>query len=136
MKNCRNVKCIFYSVNSGCQAAVWGEIDELKKLESKTCDLFVKESGIGTYGQRHRTYIEENHEVFFENKLLDGELENYLIEINKRACESLNSMLQEKIKIEEKKGNIPKETLQRAAYIENLKSSCEEIILKEIVYHI
>lgn len=134
MKKCNKIECLYCEANKGCQAVAYEVANSFKVLkEGENCEYFEK-AQIGTYGMRHRKYIEENHEVFFENKLMDGELENYLIEIDKHAMMLINSMWEERVKVAQDIGEIPEDTLEQIQVIESIRKDCEEAVLAELIY--
>lgn len=88
---------------------------------------------LGKYGIMHYEYIKENAIIFYENKLLADELEDYLQKVNDLAKEYIEKLIDKNITENPVKINDP---LQKALYMTNLKESLEEIVYQEYVYKV
>lgn len=124
--------CIFWNITEGrCQAVEFGEAVP-EQIEAG-CEGVFSKADIGTYGKRHEEFLKENEPVKYEDMVFENRLEDYLIEINKRARETLWNMVDAYIK---KRPITTKDTLEKARIMNNIKDSMEEIVLRDIVYQI
>lgn len=100
-------------------------------LGGKNCPGFEKWS-VNKYASKHRRFLEEESPFEFENLWLNGELEERLMMVGKRAKCWLEDMMQAELKEHPapEDGNI----LETAGYINNVEASLEEIVMKELVY--
>ena len=126
--------CWLYQITKGeCVGKEWKEIPQDATIGSDECEYYQKEQ-INTYGNRHLDYIKEYETVFYEDLLISDQLETHLIEVGKRAKETLMD-LEDK----EKKNNpCPYDfidTSKVAAYNNNVRSRMEEIVLRSIVFN-
>ena len=90
---------------------------------------------IGKYGLLHLDYIKAHCKGRYTTILTQGNLNSYLREIDAQAIEMterLISLLAYERGIDEKLKE--QNALLRAAEMNNIKASAEEIVLKEVVY--
>ena len=54
-----------------------------------------KEQSVGVWGQRHRWYLKERRPAFYNALLLSGKLNSYLADIDQRAQELFDTIIQQ-----------------------------------------
>lgn len=90
---------------------------------------------IGKYGLLHKTYLKTHRRILYINLLTSGKLQEHLAEIDRRANERLDLIVQQMAAAQ----NIT-EALKAAdqmawvGRMNNIRACAEEIILKEVVY--
>ena len=90
---------------------------------------------IGVWGERHRRYLKANHRVRYYNLLASGKLNSYLADINRRAeemFEELVESLAEKENITEKLKVVA--PMKWVARINNICNRATEIVNAEMIY--
>lgn len=93
------------------------------------------EQPVGVWGQRHRRYLKEYRPALYNALLLSGNLNSYLADIDQRAQELFDIIIQQMVHAQ----GIA-ETLKAAdqmawvGKINNLRASAMEIVGKEIIY--
>ena len=99
-------------------------------------ELPTKKYHIGKYGMMHEGYIKEYHKGFYSNLILSGILQEYLAEIDSRARNMVEDMIQKFAKAqgvtEELKAKSP---MKWVGLMNNIKAQAEEIVCAEIVYN-
>lgn len=129
-KECR--VCGFWNITEGrCQAVEFGEATP-EQIEAGCKDVYYKDK-IGVYGRKHERFLKETDAVKYEDMVFENRLEDYLIEVNKRAREILWKMIDSYVK---EHPITTKDTLEKARIMNNIKDSMEEIVLRDIVYQI
>ena len=91
---------------------------------------------IGRYGRLHRDYLKEEHPARYSSLVLNGKLWTYLADLNERAEERLDSII-EQMKAaegvtEELKARNQMEWVRR---MNNICNRAEEIIKSELIYN-
>ena len=96
----------------------------------------LKESApIGIWGNRHLKYLKEHCRVVYVNLLVNGELNDYLYEIDQQATDMMDRLVKdmvqrqgitEKMKIENQKEWVGK--------MNNIYSSAREMVLNDLIY--
>ena len=90
---------------------------------------------IGKWGRMHRDYLKEHRPTLFNAMVLSGTLWTYLADLNEQAqkrAETLISQMKSTEGItEELKADNPVAWVQ---CMNNIQSSAEEIILRELIY--
>ena len=94
-----------------------------------------KEHKIGKYGLLHRDYIKKHRRGTYTTLLTDGRLNSYLHEIDVQANEMVEAIV---VNLAHERG-IDEElkacdALKWVAEMNNIKSSAEEIVLREVIY--
>lgn len=126
--------CRLYQILKGeCVGKEWEEVPEDAEIGSDECPYYQKEQ-INSFGYQHLEYIKEYETAFYEDLLLNDQLETYLIDLGKRAKETLIALEEKEIK------NNPcpydfNDTLNVVKYKNNVRSRMEEIVLHIIVYN-
>lgn len=96
-----------------------------------------KEYHIGLFGQRHRTYLKEQHKILYYNLLTSGKLLGYLDDVNARADTLYTSLFQafaaQESLTEELKTSNPSRWIY---HHNNIKNRVMEIINEEIIYNV
>lgn len=94
-----------------------------------------EEQPVGIWGQRHKRYLKDYHPALYNALLLGGKLNSYLANIDQRAQEMMDTIIQQ---MTEAQGIT--ETLKsnnQMAWIRKMNSirnTVEEIIQAEIIY--
>jgi hypothetical protein len=90
---------------------------------------------IGIYGQRHLRYLKENRKCTYTNLLTSGILNRHLVDIDKRAVERFETLMQqmkhsqgitEKLKADNQ--------MEWVGKMNNIRNTIEEIINRELIY--
>lgn len=94
-----------------------------------------EERSIGKYGRMHRDYLKEHHPMQFNHLVLEGQLWNYLADLNEQAQVRL-SLVVEQMKVSEGVTEELKTANQMAwvGAMNSIHNRAEEIILQELVY--
>ena len=117
--------------------------DERTGLEYELCgDYYIiagedepEREPIGVWGQRHLRYIQKHSKVFYNKKLTEHTLYDYLLQLNRDAEDTFNRLVKQ---MEESEGVT--EQLKVANQIEwvcqmnNIRSRATEIVKREIVF--
>ena len=94
-----------------------------------------EEHKIGKYGLIHRDYIKQHRKGRYTTLLTDGKLNSYLHEIDVQAASMVEAIVAnfaaERGIDEELKAS---DALEWVAEMNNVKSSAEEIVLREVIY--
>ncbi len=94
-----------------------------------------EEQPVGVWGQRHRRYLKEYRPAFYNALLLSGKLNGYLADIDQRAQELFDAIIQqmalaqgitERLKATDQMVWVGK--------MNNLRASATEIVTTEIIY--
>lgn len=91
---------------------------------------------IGKWGRLHQDYLKESRPDFYRNLLEQGDLQQYLLEIDERAelrMEMISDELQKVIQ-SEKKTDTEKSGMQWLLEMRDIIELAEEVVLNEIVY--
>ena len=94
-----------------------------------------EKQSIGVWGQRHKRYLKEHRSALYHALLLSGKLNSYLADIDQRAQEMMDAIIQQ---MTEAQGIT--ETLianNQMAWIRQMniiRNTAEEIIQAEIIY--
>ena len=94
-----------------------------------------KEHKLGKYGLLHHNYIKQHKRGTYTTLLTEGKLNAHLHEIDVQANEMVEAIVanhaHERGIDEELKAS---DTLKWVAEMNNIKSSAEEIVLREVIY--
>lgn len=127
--------CRLYQILKGeCVGKEWDEIPLNADIGSDECAYCQKEQ-INTYGNQHLEYIKEYETAFYEDLLLNDQLETYLIELGKRAKETLLELEEKELK------NNPcpypfEDTLNVVKYNNNVRDRMLEIIRADFIFKV
>lgn len=92
---------------------------------------------IGFWGQRHRDYLKQNHRVIYHNLLTSGKLNTYLHNIDIRATQMYDNLVDQ---LAEKQGVtelLKAETqLLWVQQMNNMANQAREIVNNKIVYKV
>lgn len=90
---------------------------------------------IGLWGRRHLQYIKEYHPIRYNNLVLNGKLNSYLVEIDRQAQERLEVIIQQAVAsqgiTEELKAADP---LTWVGRMNNIRVIAEEIVNSELIF--
>ena len=91
---------------------------------------------IGKWGRMHREYLKELHPIQYTNLVLSCKLWTYLADLNERAQERLDRIMQQMKEAEgvteALKATDPMAWVQR---MNNIAARAEEIIREELIYN-
>ena len=94
-----------------------------------------EEHKIGKYGLLHRDYIKQHRKGTYTTLLTEGRLNSYLHGIDLQAASMVEAIVanlaQERVIDEDLKAS---DTLKWVAEMNNIKTSAEEIVLREVIY--
>ena len=90
---------------------------------------------IGLWGRRHLQYIKEHRPILYNNLVLSGKLNSYLVEIDRQVQERLEVIIQQAVAsqgiTEELKAADP---LTWVGRMNNIRAIAEEVVNAEIIY--
>lgn len=90
---------------------------------------------IGLWGRRHLQYIKEYRPILYNNLVLSGKLNSYLVEIDRQVQERLEVIIQQAVAsqgiTEELKAADP---LTWVGRMNNIRAIAEEVVNAEIIY--
>lgn len=90
---------------------------------------------IGFWGQRHKTYLKENHRIIYYNLLTSGKLNAYLLDIDIKAKEQYDLIVKQ---FSESQGITEelkaKNQMLWVQKMNNISNQAKEIIYDEIIY--
>ena len=93
------------------------------------------EQPVGVWGQRHKRYIKEYRPAFYNALLLSGKLNGYLADINQRAQEQFDTIIQQmahaQVITEALKAT---DEMEWVGKMNNIRASAVEIVGQEIIY--
>lgn len=93
------------------------------------------EQPVGVWGQRHKRYIKEYRPAFYNALLLSGKLNGYLADINQRAQEQFDTIIQQmahaQVITEALKAT---DEMEWVGKMNNIQASAVEIVGQEIIY--
>ena len=96
-----------------------------------------EQKGVGVYGLRHRRFLKENQSIFYITLLLQGRLEEYLLNIDEQAKRMKEQIVREmaaKAGLDEAlKESAPMEWV---GWINQCCYAAEEIVNRELIYHL
>ncbi|MBP1569845.1 MAG: TnpV protein [Oscillospiraceae bacterium] len=93
------------------------------------------EQKIGIYGQRHFRYIKEHNKILCINLLTTGKLTDYLTEIDERAQNMKNKIIEHLAEKENVNSMLKeKNQMEWVRRMNNIRNRAEEIINKEIIF--
>lgn len=91
---------------------------------------------IGIWGQRHKRYLKQNHEVLYMNLLTSGKLNGYLADINEQAEDMffrlVKQMAERESVIEQLKSD---NQMEWVTLMNNIQSRVAEIVNHDIIYN-
>ena len=90
---------------------------------------------LNKYGRMRKTFLLNEHPIIFDSMLIQGELNQHLMEVSKQAQERMDILVEqmkaEQGVTEELKAN---DQMKWVGMMNNIIHSAEEIVLKELVY--
>ena len=91
---------------------------------------------IGHYGRMHRNYLKEQHPARYSNLALSGELWTYLADLNDRAEERLDLIIEQMKAAEGVTEELKTQNqLEWVGRMNNIRNRAEEIIRSELIYN-
>ena len=91
---------------------------------------------LGVYGRLHKEFIKNYRKGFYSSLILQGEMDEYLYEINREAYNMLNDLISKFAEQEGVTEKLKKENrMEWVRKMNSIKTRAEEIILTEIIYH-
>ena len=90
---------------------------------------------IGHWGQRHLTYIKQNHKVFYTSLLTSCKLNSYLHDVDVRATEMYEQLVKQ---LKEQQGITEQlkgeDMMAWIGAMNNLSNQAREIVYSEVIY--
>lgn len=96
-----------------------------------------EQNGIGFYGLQHKQFLKENQPIFYTILLMQGKLEEYLLDVDEQARQMKGQIVCEMVT----KSGLD-EALKESAPMEwvgRMNQCCyaaEEIVNRELIYHL
>ncbi len=94
-----------------------------------------EEQPIGLWGQRHLRYIKEHRKARYSSLLANGKLNSYLVEIDQRAQDRLDAIIQQMTQNQGITEHL--KAVDQMAWVgqmNNIQESAMEIVNQEVVY--
>ena len=90
---------------------------------------------IGIWGQRHKRYLKQNHEVLYMNLLTSGKLNGYLADINEQAEDMFFRLVKQMAEREGVTEQLKAENqMEWVGRMNNIHGSAMEIVNAELIY--
>ena len=90
---------------------------------------------IGIWGQRHKRYLKQNHEVLYMNLLTSGKLNGYLADINEQAEDMFFRLVKQ---MAEREGVTEKlkaeQPMEWVGKMNELREAAAEIVNAEVIF--
>ena len=101
---------------------------DLKFPDSKTYH-------IGKYGSLHKSYLKENHKIFFMSLVTEGKLNKYLHDIDVQTADEVDKIVTAMAK-RDNTNELLKATNQMkwVGLMNNYRHCAEEIVFRDIIY--
>ena len=90
---------------------------------------------IGRYGRMRAEYLKEHHRVQYMHLLLDGELNEYLHQVDEECYDMLERLLEQMKARQGVTEQLKSENMMLwVGMVNNIRASAEEVVLRDIVY--
>lgn len=119
-----------YDDKNGLGYTLYGDyyLPDLELMEDE-------EACYGKYGMQRKTYLMEHRKPYYQMLMLQGKLNKHLNRVDREAHEWMGILV---VQIAEKQGVSEKMKMQDqmkwVGLINNIRTSAEEIVLKDTVY--
>jgi hypothetical protein len=119
-----------YDDKNGLGYTLYGDyyLPDLELMEDE-------EACYGKYGMQRKTYLMEHRKPYYQMLMLQGKLNKHLNRVDREAHEWMEILV---VQIAEKQGVSEKMKMQDqmkwVGLINNIRTSAEEIVLKDTVY--
>ena len=91
---------------------------------------------IGIWGQRHKRYLKQNHEVLYMNLLTSGKLNGYLADINEQAEDMFFRLVKQMAERESVTEQLKADNqMEWVTLMNNIQSRVAEIVNHDIIYN-
>ena len=91
---------------------------------------------IGIWGQRHKRYLKQNHEVLYMNLLTSGKLIGYLADINEQAEDMFFRLVKQMAERESVTEQLKSDNqMEWVTFMNNIQSRVAEIVNHDIIYN-
>ena len=91
---------------------------------------------IGIWGQRHKRYLKQNHEVLYMNLLTSGKLNGYLADINEQAEDMFFRLVKQMAERESVTEQLKSDNqMEWVTLMNNIQSRVAEIVNHDIIYN-
>ena len=91
---------------------------------------------IGIWGQRHKRYLKQNHEVLYMNLLTSGKLNGYLADINEQAEDMFFRLVKQMSERESVTEQLKSDNqMECVTLMNNIQSRVAEIVNHDIIYN-
>ena len=91
---------------------------------------------IGIWGQRHKRYLKQNHEVLYMNLLTSGKLNGYLADINEQAEDMFFRLVKQMAERESETEQLKSDNqMEWVTLMNNIQSRVAEIVNHDIIYN-
>lgn len=90
---------------------------------------------IGKWGRKHLWYLKEHRPVLYTVLLLSGKLSSHLVEIDTRATEMYDQLMQQMVQKEGINEQLKaKDPMAWVGAMNNIRSAAEEIVNAEVIF--
>ena len=95
-----------------------------------------EEQPVGIWGQRHKRYLKQNHEVLYMNLLTSGKLNGYLADINEQAEDMFFRLVKQMAERESVTEQLKSDNqMEWVTLMNNIQSRVAEIVNHDIIYN-
>ena len=117
--------------------------DERTGLEYELCgDYYIiagedepEREPIGVWGQRHLRYIQKHSKVFYNKKLTEHTLYDYLLQLNRDAEDTFNRLVKQMAECEGVTDQLKAANqIEWVCQMNNIRSRATEIVNRDIVF--
>lgn len=92
---------------------------------------------LGKFGKLHKKWLKENHKSIYTIKLMKGELDSYIADVDKRATEMYDNLVKQ---LAEKEGITEQlkanDMITWVKAMNNISNRSREIVCNKIVYYV
>lgn len=92
---------------------------------------------LGKFGKLHNKWLKENHKSIYTIKLMKGELDSYIADVDKRATEMYDNLVKQ---LAEKEGITEQlkanDMITWVKAMNNISNRSREIVCNKIVYYV
>ena len=114
---------------------LWYELQGDYYIPCLTLPTEKEHKPIGLWGQRHKRYLQEHNKIFYTTRLTSGELNEYLVDVDKQTEERFERLVEQMKQsqgiTEQLKSENALEWVQR---MNNIRACAKEIVEKEIIF--
>lgn len=114
---------------------LWYELQEDYYIPCLTLPTEKEHKPIGLWGQRHKRYLQENKRAVYTTLLTKGELNAYLVDVDKQAEERFERLVEQMKQSQGITEQLKYEnTLEWVRRMNNIRACAREIVERELIF--